>query len=387
MAQTTGNPLSPIYTKELPALDEVQSYSLPDLQAFARHVEDEVGLITEELRMFASYQQNQRDKEHTAAGGLRDDDDGVDDGAAAHAQATTAAAVGKRGRGQRYRRKSSEQRSLILSVEDKTTIAAQESERLKGEKERAERLSEDARELFRATLEEALNRTKEVKMEMAHFRREVTGDKGVSADKVLKYMAERPEELRRHISKTREKIQQQQQQIQKYMGQLRQREDVGEAFHEIDFSQLEIENHQFMERIEQKNEELVELKGTTTRTVQTLNGLTDKLGALTSDQVQLRKELKLRLEHVEKLKAEIEQVKKEGAVAQKKNTALKIQHESVKVPLVEDYIAQKAETYELQKAVQNWRRKVEIANGHVAVMKQQMLALRKKLGVTTMRSL
>jgi hypothetical protein len=337
--------------------------------------------------MFASYQQNQRDKEHTAAGGLRDDDDGVDDGAAAHAQATTAAAVGKRGRGQRYRRKSSEQRSLILSVEDKTTIAAQESERLKGEKERAERLSEDARELFRATLEEALNRTKEVKMEMAHFRREVTGDKGVSADKVLKYMAERPEELRRHISKTREKIQQQQQQIQKYMGQLRQREDVGEAFHEIDFSQLEIENHQFMERIEQKNEELVELKGTTTRTVQTLNGLTDKLGALTSDQVQLRKELKLRLEHVEKLKAEIEQVKKEGAVAQKKNTALKIQHESVKVPLVEDYIAQKAETYELQKAVQNWRRKVEIANGHVAVMKQQMLALRKKLGVSTTRSL
>jgi cell fate (sporulation/competence/biofilm development) regulator YmcA (YheA/YmcA/DUF963 family) len=95
----------------------------------------------------------------------------------------------------------------------------------------------------------------------------------------------------------------------------------------------------------------------------------------------------LRLEHVEKLKAEIEQVKKEGAVAQKKNTALKIQHESVKVPLVEDYIAQKAETYELQKAVQNWRRKVEIANGHVAVMKQQMLALRKKLGVSTTRSL
>eukprot|EP00672_Neobodo_designis_P025076 CAMPEP_0174851058 /NCGR_PEP_ID=MMETSP1114-20130205/21319_1 /TAXON_ID=312471 /ORGANISM="Neobodo designis, Strain CCAP 1951/1" /LENGTH=382 /DNA_ID=CAMNT_0016085563 /DNA_START=122 /DNA_END=1270 /DNA_ORIENTATION=+ len=379
-----GNPLSIIYTKELPPLEEVHRYDLPELQAFVAQVEDDVGLISEENRIFGAYLHAQRSAKDARDGANRDDGDDVGlDGPSS--QAPTQGGGGKR-RGHKYRRKSSEERSLILGVEDKTTIATQEGERLKQDRDRQERVAEDAREQFRATLEEALNRAKEVKMEMAHFKREVSGEKGVSADKVLKYMAERPEELQRHLVKTREKSEQMQKQIAKHLNNLRQREDVGEAFHEIDFSQLEIENHQFLERIEQKNEELVELKGTTTRTVQTLNALTDKLGSLTADQGQLRKELKLRQEHVDKLTTEIEQVKKEGAAAQKKNTNLKIQHESVKVPKVEDYIAQKAEVYELQKAVQNWKRKVEIASGHVAVMKQQMLSLRKKLGISTRAS-
>jgi chromosome segregation ATPase len=376
----SGNPLSLIYTKELPPLEDVQRYDLPELQAFVAQVEDDVGLINEENRVFGAYLHAQRkDRDGMPRDG---DDDGVGLDGPSGNQAPAAAGGGKR-RGHKYRRKSSEERSLILGVDDKATIATQEGERLKQDRDRQERVAEDAREQFRATLEEALNRAKEVKMEMAHFRREVSSDKGVSADKVLKYMQERPEELARHLGKTREKSEQMQKQISKHLTNLRQREDVGEAFHEIDFSQLEIENHQFLERIEQKNEELVELKGTTTRTVQTLNALTDKLGSLTADQGQLRKELKLRQEHVDKLTTEIEQVKKEGAAAQKKNTNLKIQHESVKVPKVEDYIAQKAEVYELQKAVQNWKRKVEIASGHVAVMKQQMLSLRKKLGIST----
>jgi predicted RNase H-like nuclease (RuvC/YqgF family) len=109
-----------------------------------------------------------------------------------------------------------------------------------------------------------------------------------------------------------------------------------------------------------------------------LNSLTDKLNALTVEQSQLRKELRSRKEYVDKINSDIEQAHKEAAAAQKKNTALKIQHESVKVPKVEDYIAQKAEMFELQKAAMNWKRKVEIAAGHVAVMKQQMISISKK---------
>jgi hypothetical protein len=372
-----ANQLSSKYTRDdLPTLDELQLFDLPRLKLFVSELEDDVGLINEELRMFLGYQQAQKEKE--AQGVFNNDDDEVGVGAAAAASTKH----GGRGKNRAYHSKH-EEKQLVLSIEDKSGIAAQEAERLKADREKTDKHADDAREEFRATVEEAVNRLKEVKMEVAGFKRDVTGDKGVSADKVLRYMADRPVELRKHIAKTKEKCAQCQLQISKYLTQLRQREDVGEAFHEIDFNQLQIENHQFVERIEQKNEELVELKGTTTRTVQTLNALTDKLGALTADQAQLRKEHKLRQEHVDKLTAEIDQVRKEGAVSQKKNEALKIQHESVKVPLVEDYIAQKAETYELQKAVQNWKRKVEIASGHVAVMKQQMLSLRKKLGVST----
>jgi len=241
---------------------------------------------------------------------------------------------------------------------------------------------EDAREVFRATLEEAHNRIKELKMEQAFFIREVTTERDISADKVVAYMDERPVHQGAHVRKTDEKIEQIQKQISKLSGQLKARDDVGDSFHEIDFSQLEIENHQFVERIKQKEDELKELKERTTRTVQKLNRLQDDLNTELAKQQAHRKDLKLRQDRVEALKKEIKSVEKEREAAKAKHEALKIQHESVKVPKVEDYIAQKAETYELRKAVQNWERKVDIASGHVAVMKQQMLSLRKKLGLS-----
>jgi hypothetical protein len=374
--------LHTIYVKEAPPVEEIEQYSLPQLQGFVAHFEDDVALLAEESHMFQGYLQALKERDQSAAAVKLDDDEAAD----AH-RPEQPAGGGKR-RGRAYRRKSSETKHMFLTVDEKNTIAAAEAERFKGEKDRGDRVVDDARDLFRATLEEAHNRIKEVKMELAFFKREVTteGDEP-SAEKILRYMADRPLEQQRHVAKTKEKVAQTQQQISKFMLQLRQREDIGEAFHEIDFSQLQIENHQFIERIDQKNAELVDLKGTTTRTVQTLNNLTDRLNVLTSEQQQLRKELKMRQEHVDKLTAEIEQVKRDGGAAQKKNTALKIQHESVKVPKVEDYIAQKAETYELQKAVQNWQRKVEIANGHVAVMKQQMLSLKKKMGMSVTKSM
>lgn len=354
-----------LYTKEYPSLEELEGYTLADLQAFQRSLEDDVGLLEEETKIFGSYLKAQKDKDTSKV----EEDEGEQDAAQGGA--------GKR-RGRAYRRRSTDQKEVYLGMEDKQTVIVAEQEVLRAERDKNARHAEDARDLLSATIEEAQNRIKEVKLEMAYFKREVVNDKVVSADKILKYFQDRPVNKEQYIKKLQDKCSQLQQQISKSQHQLRQREDVGEAFHAIDFDQLKIENHQFNERIEQKNLELVELKGTTTRTVQTLNSLTDRLNALTVEQTQLRKELKSRKEYVEKLKTDTDAVKNEATVAQKKNTALKIQHESVKVPKVEDYIAQKAEMYELNKAALNWRRKVEIAAGHVAVMKQQMIGISKK---------
>jgi Domain of unknown function (DUF4201) len=53
--------------------------------------------------------------------------------------------------------------------------------------------------------------------------------------------------------------------------QLRQKDSMGDALHYIDFHQLQIENKQYVGRIEERNEELLRLKMTTGRTVQALN--------------------------------------------------------------------------------------------------------------------
>jgi chromosome segregation ATPase len=370
-----------LYTHEYPSMAEIERMPLADLQAFTNSLQEDVGLVTEETQIFSSHLKAQKDKDLTARADIKDDGGAgreEDESELASAATTATSYVGKR-RGKGYRRKSSDNKDILLTLEEKQAVVAAEQDRLKVEREKNERMAEDAKDLIRATLEESQIRINEVKMEMAHFKREIAFEKKVSAEKVLKYFMERPQTKEAHILKLKDKCTSLNTQIAKCQAQLRQREGVGETFHTIDFDQLRIENQQFQQRIADKNVELVDLKGTTTRTVQMLNTLTDKLNELTAEQTQLRKEMRLREEHVDKLKKEIEQAQREGDAATKKHNMLKLQHEAVKVPKVEDYIAQKAEMYELEKASANWARKVEIATGHMNVMKQQMLSCRKKL--------
>jgi hypothetical protein len=79
-------------------------------------------------------------------------------------------------------------------------------------------------------------------------------------------------------------------QISKLEQQLQQKEEMGEVLHVIDFDQLKIENQQYLERIEERNNELLRLKLTTGKTVATLNMLKKKLGEITKKGEWLRKE-------------------------------------------------------------------------------------------------
>lgn len=48
---------------------------------------------------------------------------------------------------------------------------------------------------------------------------------------------------------------------------------MGDVLHYIDFHQLQIENKQYVQKIEERNQELLQLKMTTGNTVQVLNNL------------------------------------------------------------------------------------------------------------------
>ena len=47
-----------------------------------------------------------------------------------------------------------------------------------------------------------------------------------------------------------------------------QKEEMSDALHVVDFEQLKIENQQFLERVEAKNAELLQVKATTAQSVQ-----------------------------------------------------------------------------------------------------------------------
>lgn len=60
-------------------------------------------------------------------------------------------------------------------------------------------------------------------------------------------------------------------QEKKLTTQIRQKEEMGEVLSAIDFDQLKIENQQYLERIEDRNKDLVEKKRTASNALLTLN--------------------------------------------------------------------------------------------------------------------
>ena len=57
-------------------------------------------------------------------------------------------------------------------------------------------------------------------------------------------------------------------QIGKMEHMLAHKEEMGEVLHLVDFDQLKIENQQYLEKIEERNQDLLRLKLSTSRTVQ-----------------------------------------------------------------------------------------------------------------------
>ena len=57
----------------------------------------------------------------------------------------------------------------------------------------------------------------------------------------------------------------------KWILSLLQKEEMGEVLHEVDFNQLKIENQQYIEKIDERNQDLLRLKLMAGNTLQVLN--------------------------------------------------------------------------------------------------------------------
>ncbi len=68
-----------------------------------------------------------------------------------------------------------------------------------------------------------------------------------------------------------------------------------QVLHLVDFDQLKIENQQYMERIEERNNELLKLKLSTSRTVQVRVGLGDQAVVVRGAGWGIGRKLKLKL--------------------------------------------------------------------------------------------
>ncbi|KAG8143821.1 putative Coiled-coil domain-containing protein [Naja naja] len=218
-----------------------------------------------------------------------------------------------------------------------------------------------------AILEEADIRLVEIKRAMIEFDKDIvktiTKKKGsiIASDKVLRYMEDRirsrdvmKEKI--HLKNDSLKVQKQKMQMQ-----LKQKEELGEALHEVDFQQLKIENAQFLEKIDERNQDLLQLKLTVGNTLQILNFYKRKLHYAMAMATYLVKDIAQRKESLEKIAREAIFVEEERLKAEILNKKLRRQLAEYKVPPVLNYVHEKVALHDLENSLRIWERKVEIA--------------------------
>jgi hypothetical protein len=263
-------------------------------------------------------------------------------------------------------------RPVLLTTDQKNEIATRELEELRDEIQRSKEDWARIIDNYKAEMEEVEIRITEIKKAIYEFKRDIevqalnkrTGK--VIAERVVRYFEDKIRAKEAVIEKIRLKNVTLKVQKNKLHMQLKQKEEMGEVLHAIDFDQLQIENKQYMQKIEERNAELLKLKMTAGNTMQTLNfhkvfdDNEKKLQNLTQEFQKLQIEIAQRKDLLSKLKVEEEMVLQEKDKAQKLNKWLLTQMEEFKVPDVMDYVLVKASQHELQKKLKGWVRKVEI---------------------------
>ncbi|KAK2488959.1 hypothetical protein MC885_004781 [Smutsia gigantea] len=244
-----------------------------------------------------------------------------------------------RGR-RRSKSRISTDRVIGLSVDQKCELVQKELEDTKEEIRHMRANAEWDLQHHEAIIEEAEIRWTEVQRAVQEFKKDIlktiSKKKGsiLATEKVMKYI----EDMNR-----------------------RRKEEVGEALHDVDFQQLKIENAQFLDTTEARNQELIQLKLVSGNTLQVLNTYKSKLHRATEMSISLDKEILLRNELLEKIERETLQAEKDRAKAEALNKQLRKQLAEFRVPQVMVYVRETILNGDLEKTIKMWERKVEIA--------------------------
>ncbi|XP_069824739.1 cilia- and flagella-associated protein 263 isoform X2 [Dendropsophus ebraccatus] len=297
----------------------VSELSPEQLRALIRDTSNGLSTLKAETEMFEKFYKRLDPKELTPA-------------APSEAAASPLDFSQMRSRRRSKSRSTITERLLSLSVDQKCDLVQRELEESREEAQRDRDNTERILQSYKATIEEAEIRSSEIKKAKYEFDRDIgraavsnKKGQGVNPEKVLRYMEEKTLARDSLVDKLRLKNAALKIQKKKLQMQLKQKEEMGEVLNEVDFQQLKIENAQFLERIDERNQDLLQLKLTTGDTLQVLNSY------------------------------------KERAKAESLNKKLRKQLSDYRVPDVLEYVQEKMDQEELEKNVRAWERKVEIA--------------------------
>ncbi|XP_065704741.1 cilia- and flagella-associated protein 263 [Patagioenas fasciata] len=256
---------------------------------------------------------------------------------------------------------------VSLTVEQKCELAERELADVKDEIQRMKEDTEQALKNLEAVIEEADVWRTDVKQAIIDFEKDIfgttVGKKGrvLDAEKLLRYMEEKNRQrdllkekfhLKNYLLKGfKKKLQQ----------QLRQKQQMGDTLREVHMQQLQVRSAQYHEKIEEKNEDLLQLKLTAVKTVQVLNSCKKKLQDAMATSTSLKKDISQRKVLLGKVEREAALVEEQRAEAESMNRQLQKQLLDYDVPSVMSYVQKKMSVTDLEKSIKTWQRKVAVA--------------------------
>jgi chromosome segregation ATPase len=181
-------------------------------------------------------------------------------------------------------------------------------------------------------------------------------------EKIERYFNERIKSRESLINKLRDRSSGLKRQITRLETQLRQKEEMGETLHEVDFNQLKIENKQYLDKIDEKNIELILLKRQVGKATQSLNRFKDELHKQAKELVDIEQRIDKQSNLFTHAEQEMIDANYEQSRAAKVHHHLAEQTDNYQVPEVLDYVKKKALLYNLERDCEVWERKVEIAS-------------------------
>ncbi|KAM6118099.1 cilia- and flagella-associated protein 263 [Pterocles gutturalis] len=256
---------------------------------------------------------------------------------------------------------------LSLTEEQKCELVERELTEVMDEIQRMKEDSEQTLQNLEAVIEEADVWWNDVKKAIGDFEKDIVGTisskKGsiTASEKLLRYMEEKNHQrdlLRERLRLKNDLLKDYKKKLQQ---QLRQKEQMGETLDEVDLQQLQIRNAQDREKIDEKNEELLQLKQTSRKTLQVLNFYKRKLQDTMATSASLMKDISQRKELLEKTERESALVEKQRAEAERVNRQLRKQLSDYSAPPVLSYVQQKMAVTDLGNSIKAWERKVAIA--------------------------
>ncbi|XP_068894339.1 cilia- and flagella-associated protein 263-like isoform X2 [Tenebrio molitor] len=253
-----------------------------------------------------------------------------------------------------------------INITQKTDLILREMDEIKANLEKLEKKCHRIRHKLKAELEEMGIRETEIQDTIDTFENVfVHGNvekftQANPADKFARFMEECFKQTRLTIDKIRLRTSSLKVQYQKICNQLTQKKLLGENLQEVDFEQLQIENKRLVEKIDQRNLLLLELKKMNGRANLLLSRHKKHLLKKLQDLKDIQDTIKFKEDSIIKLDDECDKIALELEETKAEYDKIKQKTENYEVPAVIEYVKKKAELGVLKKNLKVWARRKQI---------------------------